>query len=118
MAGSGRRGVGVDGHLGPEAIADLAVLAEACGYDNFWINVNAREENAVRAFELSAKRTKAMEIAIGVFPLDRYTPEQIAQDVKAAGLSDPRFIFGVGAGRTPSGRLALTSLPDCMAGKS
>lgn len=104
---AGRRGVGVDGHLGPEAIAELAVLAEACGYGSFWINVNTREENAVRAFDLSASRTKSMEIAIGVFPLDRYTPDEIAQDVKAAGLSDPRFIFGVGAGRTPSGRLGV-----------
>ena len=62
----GQRGVGVDGHLGPRAIADLAVLAEQCGYGSYWININERDQDVVSAFAQSAARTKSIEIGIGV----------------------------------------------------
>jgi len=101
-----RRGVGVSGELGPAAIADLAVLAEDSGYDNFWINVNGRDQDPVGLVTAAAKRTK-FEIGVGVFPLDRYLAEEVAEDVAAAGLSDPRFILCISSGRATTGVLDL-----------
>ncbi len=101
-----RRGVGVSGELGREAVADLAALAEDCGYDNFWINVNRRDQDPVGLVAAAAGRTK-FEIGVGVFPLDRYTPDEVAEDVAAAGLSDPRFIFCISSGRATTGILDL-----------
>lgn len=101
------RGVGVDGTLGVEAVSELAALAEACGYSSFWFNVTAADIDAIATLERALERTKALEIGIGLFPLDTFPAAGVARALRDAGLSSRRIILGVAAGKVKQGALRL-----------
>jgi alkanesulfonate monooxygenase SsuD/methylene tetrahydromethanopterin reductase-like flavin-dependent oxidoreductase (luciferase family) len=102
------RGVGIDGSVGPRAVAELAALAESCGCGSFWINVGGREIDAVESLRLALGSTKTIEIGAGVFPLDAWPASGLAARFKAEALNTPRLIIGIGAGQIREGVVALT----------
>ena len=102
------RGVGIDGSVGPQAVAELAALAESCGYGSFWINVGGREIDSVESLRLALERTKSIEIGAGVFPLDAWPAAGLAARFKTDGLNTGRLIIGIGAGQIREGVVALT----------
>jgi alkanesulfonate monooxygenase SsuD/methylene tetrahydromethanopterin reductase-like flavin-dependent oxidoreductase (luciferase family) len=102
------RGIGIDGSVGPQAAADLAVLAESCGYGSFWINVGGRDVDSIESLRLALERTKTIEIGAGVFPLDAWPASGLAARFKADALNTPRLIIGIGAGQIREGVVALT----------
>ena len=108
MAAALPRGVGIDGSIGPQAVAELAALAESRGYGSFWINIGGREVDAIESLRLALERTKTIEIASGVFPLDAWPAAGIASRLQAQAMNTPRLIVGVGAGQIREGVVALT----------
>jgi alkanesulfonate monooxygenase SsuD/methylene tetrahydromethanopterin reductase-like flavin-dependent oxidoreductase (luciferase family) len=102
------RGVGIDGSIGPQAVAELAALAESRGYGSFWINVGGRDVDSIESLRLVLERTKTIEIAAGVFPLDAWPAAGIASRLQAQTMNTPRLIVGVGAGQIREGVVALT----------
>jgi hypothetical protein len=102
------RGVGIDGSVGPQAVAELAALAESCGYGSFWINIGGREVDAVESLRQALDRTETIEIASGVFPLDAWPASGLAARLKAEALDTQRLIIGIGAGQIREGVVALT----------
>jgi alkanesulfonate monooxygenase SsuD/methylene tetrahydromethanopterin reductase-like flavin-dependent oxidoreductase (luciferase family) len=102
------RGVGIEGSIGPAAVADLAALAESCGYGSFWINVVGREIDAIESLRRALGRTKTIAIGSGVFPLDAWPAAGLAARCRAESLNTPRLILGVGAGQVREGVVALT----------
>jgi hypothetical protein len=83
------RGIGVHGALGAQATAELAMLAESCGYGSFWLNVVGREPDVIESVRLAVARTHDIEIGVGVFPLDLFPAEELGARLEASSLSMP-----------------------------
>ena len=94
-----RRGIGIDGAVGPRAVAELAALAESRGYASFWLNVIGPRTDPIESLRLAIAGTGTIEIGVGVFPLDHYPAADLARRLAGAGLSMPRVIIGVAAGQ-------------------
>jgi hypothetical protein len=101
------RGIGVEGALGSEVVASLAELAEERRYGNFWFNVRSPEVDHVGMLLLAERRTRAIEVGAGVFPLDEYPAQELGRNLLARGVSSPRLIIGIGAGQVREGALRL-----------
>ncbi|MFI4994605.1 MAG: hypothetical protein ACHQAQ_02320 [Hyphomicrobiales bacterium] len=116
------RGIGVDGAVGPKSVAELAALAESCGYGSFWLNVLGPRMDPIESLRLAVARTRTVEIGVGVFPLDQYPTADLGRRLAAIEMSMPRVIIGVAAGQIRHGAMAITedavhslraALPQC-----
>jgi alkanesulfonate monooxygenase SsuD/methylene tetrahydromethanopterin reductase-like flavin-dependent oxidoreductase (luciferase family) len=101
------RGIGIQGALGAQATAELAMLAESCGYGSFWLNVVSREPDVIESVRLAVERTRNIEIGVGVFPLDLFPAEELGPRLAASNLSMPRVIIGVASGQAKTGIITL-----------
>lgn len=108
MSASAQRGVGVEGALGPSAVAELAQLAEACGYASFWLNVFGADADPVGGLREALGRTSRIEIGVGLFPLDRFPAAELAPRLSQIGLAMSRAIVGLAAGQAKQGVVSLT----------
>lgn len=106
---STKRGVGVEGSLGAQAISELAALAETSGYGSFWFNVLGSGNEPVEALRRALAATRTIEIGIGVFPLDAYPAADIAPKLADAGISTRRAIIGIATGQIRKNALQLTT---------
>jgi alkanesulfonate monooxygenase SsuD/methylene tetrahydromethanopterin reductase-like flavin-dependent oxidoreductase (luciferase family) len=122
MAATRQRGVGIEGMVGADAAAELAALAESCGYGSFWINVVGPDIDPFRCMQRSLVRTRDIEIGMGLFPLDRYPAVDLARQLQAVEASNPRVILGVAGGQMKQGVVRTTAeavrtlraaLPQC-----
>ena len=86
-------------------MAGLAQLAEDHGYQSFWFNLRAGATDPFSALKAITEQTKAIEVGIGVFPLDAYSAEEIARKIKDQGLSSSRIILGLASGKIVKGGL-------------
>lgn len=116
------RGVGIEGAIGPERVAEFAALAESLGYGSFWLNVLGADVQPCEALRRAVERTSRIEIGVGVFPIDKYPADQIAARLRDAGVSKPRVIIGLAGGQMKQGLLRATedaiallrdALPGC-----
>lgn len=103
MAGT-RRGFGIAAAVAPEVVLATAELAEQLGYDSFWVN-DTPNGDGLAALAQAATVTQRIKLGVGVIPLSRRTPEQIAEQTRALGLPLDRLMLGVGSG-APDGALA------------
>jgi alkanesulfonate monooxygenase SsuD/methylene tetrahydromethanopterin reductase-like flavin-dependent oxidoreductase (luciferase family) len=100
--GAARRGFGVEGALAHDIIRELAPAAERAGYRTFWVNDEA-DGDGLAALREAAAVTSSLRLAVGVIPLDRQGPEQIAERIGKLGLPVGRLVVGVGSGLAAGG---------------
>src|SRR5688572_27097602 len=102
-------GIGVPGALGPDAIGNLAALAEECSYQSFWFNCVAPHADPAALLDAALGRTDRIEVGVGVIPLDGYPAATLAARLHGGRADDPRVVLGVGSGGTRRGALQRVS---------
>lgn len=102
------RGFGVKGTTGPDLVGELAAAAEGGGYRTFWTN-DTPEGDGLALLAVAARGTSRIGLGVGVLPLDRWAPDEIAARIDSLGLPVERLTIGVGAGRPPGGTDRLRS---------
>jgi alkanesulfonate monooxygenase SsuD/methylene tetrahydromethanopterin reductase-like flavin-dependent oxidoreductase (luciferase family) len=93
-----RRGLGITAGLDAGLGRDLAVRCEQLGYHSLWSN----DEPASPGMEMLAHFAAAapqLELGVGVLPLDRHQPVQIAAEIARLGLDPAKLWIGVGSGQ-------------------
>ena len=97
---STHRGLGVTAGLDAGVARELAAQCEQLGYHSLWSN----DEPAARGLDtLSefAATTARVQLGVGVLPLHRYQPAQIAAEVDHLGIDPARLWLGIGSGALP-----------------
>ena len=94
---STHRGLGVTAGLDAGFARELAAHAEQLGYHSLWSNDEpaARGLDTLGAF---AAATATIELGVGVLPLHRYQPAEIAAEVDRLGIDPARLWLGIGSG--------------------
>ncbi len=100
------RGFGVAAAIPGEWMAPLAKAAETAGYATFWVN-DTPGADALPALAAAAEATSSIRLAVGVIPLDRREPDEIASTIVSLGLPTSRLVLGVGSGGALKGSLEL-----------
>jgi len=96
-----RRGLGITAGLDARLAGDLATRGEQLGYHSLWSN----DEPAAPGLETLARFAAAaprLELGVGVLPLDRHQPVQIAAQITRLGLDPAKLWVGVGSGQLPA----------------
>jgi alkanesulfonate monooxygenase SsuD/methylene tetrahydromethanopterin reductase-like flavin-dependent oxidoreductase (luciferase family) len=91
------RGLGVTAGLDVGIARELAAHCERLGYHSLWTN----DEPAARGLDTLAEfaaATAKVGLGVGVLPLHRYQPAQIAAEVDRLGIDPARLWLGVGSG--------------------
>jgi alkanesulfonate monooxygenase SsuD/methylene tetrahydromethanopterin reductase-like flavin-dependent oxidoreductase (luciferase family) len=91
-------GLGITAGLDSHLASDLAVRCAQLGYDSLWAN----DEPAAPGLETLAHFAAAapqLDLGVGVLPLDRYRPAQIAADIDRLGLDPAKLWLGIGSGQ-------------------
>jgi alkanesulfonate monooxygenase SsuD/methylene tetrahydromethanopterin reductase-like flavin-dependent oxidoreductase (luciferase family) len=99
------RGFGIAGALDRAIIAELATAVEATGYATFWAN-DTEEGDGLDAVRVAFEASRSLRFGVGVIPVDRVSPAEIARRVKAYGLPEDRLTIGIGSGGLKQGALA------------
>jgi alkanesulfonate monooxygenase SsuD/methylene tetrahydromethanopterin reductase-like flavin-dependent oxidoreductase (luciferase family) len=93
-----RRGLGITAGLDAGLARDLAVRCAQLGYHSLWSN----DEPVAPGLETLAHFAAAaprLELGVGVLPLDRHQPVQIAAEIARFGLDPAKLWVGVGSGQ-------------------
>ncbi|HUG16963.1 MAG TPA: LLM class flavin-dependent oxidoreductase [Thermomicrobiales bacterium] len=96
------RGFGIAAAVSHDVTREVAREAERLGYSSFWVN-DTPGADGLAALAAAAEVTSAIELGVGVIPLDRRPGEAIAADVEQLGLPRDRLLLGVGSGGDPKG---------------
>jgi alkanesulfonate monooxygenase SsuD/methylene tetrahydromethanopterin reductase-like flavin-dependent oxidoreductase (luciferase family) len=92
-----RRGLGVTAGLDPGLARELAAHCEQLGYHSLWSN----DEPSARGLDTLAEfaaATAKIQLGVGVLPLHRYQPAEMAADVDRLGIDPARLWLGIGSG--------------------
>jgi alkanesulfonate monooxygenase SsuD/methylene tetrahydromethanopterin reductase-like flavin-dependent oxidoreductase (luciferase family) len=92
-----RRGLGVTAGLEAGVARELAAHAEQLGYHSLWSN-DEPSAPGLRTLAQFAAVTAKVELGVGVLPLHRYQPAQIAAEIDRLGLDPGRLWLGIGSG--------------------
>lgn len=99
---AGWRGFGVAGALPHDIVRALAPAAEAAGYRTFWVN-DTPHGDGLAALRAAAEVTEAIQLGVGVIPLDRQPADVIARRVSELELPQERLLLGIGSGNPKGG---------------
>ncbi len=91
------RGLGVTAGLDAGLARELAAHCEQLRYHSLWSN----DEPAARGLDTLAEfaaATAKIELGVGVLPLHRYRPAEIAAEVDRLGIDPERLWLGIGSG--------------------
>jgi len=117
MGNGQRRGFGVAGALDRKVIETLATEAEATGYAMFWLN-DTPDGDGLAGLTRVATLTDSIRLGVGVIPVDRVAPAEIARRVASLGLPAARLTLGIGSGSAPGGlgrvRAAVVELRELL----
>jgi alkanesulfonate monooxygenase SsuD/methylene tetrahydromethanopterin reductase-like flavin-dependent oxidoreductase (luciferase family) len=94
---STHRGLGVTAGLDAGLARELAAHCEQLGYHSLWSN----DEPAARGLDTLAQfaaATAKVQLGVGVLPLHRHQPPQIAAEVDRLGIDPARLWLGIGSG--------------------
>jgi alkanesulfonate monooxygenase SsuD/methylene tetrahydromethanopterin reductase-like flavin-dependent oxidoreductase (luciferase family) len=97
VSDSKRRGLGVTAGLDVGLARELAAHCEQLGYHSLWSNdePDARGLDTLAQFSAATAR---VELGVGVLPLHRYQPAQIAAEIDRLGIDPARLWLGIGSG--------------------
>jgi alkanesulfonate monooxygenase SsuD/methylene tetrahydromethanopterin reductase-like flavin-dependent oxidoreductase (luciferase family) len=101
-----QRGFGVAGALDHDIIRLVAAEVERLGYASFWTN-DTLKGDGLSALRAAAESTGSVRLGVGVIPVDRVSPERIAERVDELQLPRERLLVGIGAGGRKQGSLDL-----------
>jgi alkanesulfonate monooxygenase SsuD/methylene tetrahydromethanopterin reductase-like flavin-dependent oxidoreductase (luciferase family) len=91
------RGLGVTAGLDAGLARELAAHCERLGYHSLWSN----DEPDARGLDTLAEfgtATARIQLGVGVLPLHRHRPAQIAAEVDRLGIDPARLWLGIGSG--------------------
>src|SRR4051794_41640097 len=91
------RALGIDAGLDPGLARELAARCQALGYHSLWAN-DAPGAPGLETLAHFAAGAPALDLGVGVLPLQRYEPAAIAADVERLGLDPARLWLGIGSG--------------------
>jgi alkanesulfonate monooxygenase SsuD/methylene tetrahydromethanopterin reductase-like flavin-dependent oxidoreductase (luciferase family) len=91
------RGLGVTAGLDAGLARELAAHGEQLGYRSLWSNDEPAAPGLRTLAQFAAATTK-VELGVGVLPLHRYQPAQIAEEIDRLGLDPARLWLGIGSG--------------------
>ncbi|HEY7650022.1 MAG TPA: LLM class flavin-dependent oxidoreductase [Methylomirabilota bacterium] len=90
------QGLALFAGIAPEVIGASAHEAEAYGYTSFWVN-HPGPTDGLAALGEAARKTRRIELGIGVIPLHTRGPDSIVEGVQANALPVERLLLGVGS---------------------
>jgi alkanesulfonate monooxygenase SsuD/methylene tetrahydromethanopterin reductase-like flavin-dependent oxidoreductase (luciferase family) len=96
-----RRGLGVDAGLEPGLARDLASRCQELGFQSLWSNDDPGAPGLETLAHFAAG-APALELGVGVLPLDRHPPAAIAAAIDRLGLDPARLWLGIGSGALPT----------------
>src|SRR4051812_50203023 len=91
------RALGIDAGLDPGLARELAARCQALGYHSLWAN-DAPGAPGLETLAHFAAGAPALDLGVGVLPLQRYEPAAIAADVERLGLDPARLWLRDGSG--------------------
>jgi alkanesulfonate monooxygenase SsuD/methylene tetrahydromethanopterin reductase-like flavin-dependent oxidoreductase (luciferase family) len=91
------RGLGINAGLEAGLARDLAARCQELGYHSLWSNDEPGESGLETLAHFSAGAPR-LELGVGVLPLDRYRPAEIAEEIERLGLDPAKLWIGVGSG--------------------
>ena len=94
---SAHRGLGVTAGLDAGLARELAAHCEHIGYQSLWSNDEPAAPGLATLAEFAAA-TEKVELGVGVLPLHRYQPAEIAGEVERLGIDPARLWLGIGSG--------------------
>ena len=97
---SSHRGLGITAGLDAGLARELAARCEELGYHSLWSNDEPTARGLDTLAQFSAVTTR-LELGVGVLPLHRYRPAQIAAELDRLGLDPARLWLGIGSGALP-----------------
>ena len=97
MAGVSRRGFGVAAGLESAVAEPLAARCAMLGYSSMWSNDHPAA-SGLETLASFAAAVPGIDLGVAVLPLDRHSPQSIAERVLDLGLPSARLWIGVGAG--------------------
>lgn len=105
-----QRALGVTAGLTPTDAANLAHVTHDLGYASLWSNdePHAPGLETVAAFH---RAVPTLELGVGVLPLDRNPPGQIAAAIERLAIAPERLYIGVGSGNL---RPQLSAMEDAV----
>jgi alkanesulfonate monooxygenase SsuD/methylene tetrahydromethanopterin reductase-like flavin-dependent oxidoreductase (luciferase family) len=92
-----RRGLGITAGLEARLARDLAARCERLGYHSLWSNDEPTAPGLGTLAHFAAA-APYLELGVGVLPLDRHQPAQIAREIDRLGLDPARLWLGIGSG--------------------
>jgi alkanesulfonate monooxygenase SsuD/methylene tetrahydromethanopterin reductase-like flavin-dependent oxidoreductase (luciferase family) len=100
------RGLGIAGSLDHRIVETLAAAVERAGFSSFWANDTPGGEG-LASLAAAARVTTSIDLGVGVIPVDRTSPDQIAARLVDLELPLDRLIVGIGSGGAKSGTVEL-----------
>jgi alkanesulfonate monooxygenase SsuD/methylene tetrahydromethanopterin reductase-like flavin-dependent oxidoreductase (luciferase family) len=94
---SANRGLGVTAGLDAGLARDLAAHCEQLGYQSLWSNDEPAAPGLATLAEFAAA-TERIHLGVGVLPLHRCQPAEIAAEVERLGIDPARLWLGIGSG--------------------
>jgi alkanesulfonate monooxygenase SsuD/methylene tetrahydromethanopterin reductase-like flavin-dependent oxidoreductase (luciferase family) len=91
-------GLGVTAGLEASVARDLAARCAQLGYHSLWSNDEPTASGLETVAQFAAA-APALELGVGVLPLDRYRPAQIAAEIDRLGLDPGKLWVGIGVGQ-------------------
>jgi alkanesulfonate monooxygenase SsuD/methylene tetrahydromethanopterin reductase-like flavin-dependent oxidoreductase (luciferase family) len=94
---SAHRGLGVTAGLDAGLARELAAHCEQLGYQSLWSNDEPTAPGLDTLAEFAAA-TEKIQLGVGVLPLHRYQPAEIAAEVERLEIDPARLWLGIGSG--------------------
>jgi alkanesulfonate monooxygenase SsuD/methylene tetrahydromethanopterin reductase-like flavin-dependent oxidoreductase (luciferase family) len=92
------RGLGVTAGLDAALARDLGANCEQLGYHSLWSNDEPSASGLQTLAHLAAAAPR-IDRGVGVLPLDRHRPAEIATEIDRLGIDPARLWIGIGSGQ-------------------
>jgi len=102
----GERGFGIAAAAPRDIVQPLAAAAEAAGFSTFWTN-DTPGADGLTVLAAVAEATTSIRLGVGVVPIDRRSPQEIAETIARLDLPVDRLMLGIGSGGRHTGSLEL-----------